>query len=79
MSTGKNIEFDSVKESEKDPVMDTVNENSLKRHGISAENMYKRSLILSFGIMNQGHDQGPALNVSVLFFVSEEVKNGEDK
>lgn len=79
MPTRENIKFDSIKECKKDPVMDAVDKNSFERHGISAENMYKSSLILSFGIMDQSHHQGPALNVSVLFFVSEEIKNGEYK
>ena len=79
VSAGEEIKFNRVKEGEKDPVMDAVDEDSFEGHGVSAENVYERSLVLSFGVMQQGHYQSPALDVCVLFFVAEEVKDGEDE
>lgn len=55
MSTWEKIQFDSVSQSEKDPIMYTVDKNSLERHGISAENMYVSSLVLALNVMQDSH------------------------
>jgi hypothetical protein len=79
MSTGEQIQFDGIEQSEEYPVMNTVDKHSLEWHGESTKYMHKGSLILSFGIVKQGHNQGPALNLSILLLISKQVENWKDK
>lgn len=79
MSTGEQIQFNGVEKGKEHPVMNTVDENSLEWHRISTEHMDQSCFVFSLGVMDQGHDQGPALNVGVLVLVSCQVEDREDK
>lgn len=55
MSTWEKIQLDSVGQSEEDPIMNAIDENSLEWHGISAEDMYIGCFVLTLYVMQYSH------------------------
>ena len=51
MLAWEKVDLNTVHESKENPIIDRINENSLKRHYVSAKNMDKCGLVFSFGIM----------------------------
>jgi hypothetical protein len=59
------VELDSVEQSEENPIVNTVNQHSLKRHRLATEDMNIGSFILSLKIVQNSHNQSYSLDGSI--------------
>lgn len=79
MPTGENIQLNSISQGKEYPIVNAVNKHALEWHWVATEDVHIGRLILSLGVVQHSHHQGPTLDAGVVLLVAEEIQYGQDQ